>query len=156
MNAPAPIGFPRRIPFVEELGVELWSLDDGKAELRMDLAERHTNSHHYAHGGVVMTLLDVAMAHAARSRSLSGAGSAHAALADGPGVVTIEMKTSFMRGARGPLRAVGSLLQRTVTMAFCEARLYAESGQLCAHATGTFKYVRPPASRASPPETETP
>jgi uncharacterized protein (TIGR00369 family) len=59
--------FPLRIPFVEELGLELWAFADGKAEVRVDLAEAHLNSWEVAHGGVLMTLLDVAMAHAARS-----------------------------------------------------------------------------------------
>ena len=59
--------FPLRIPFVEELGLELWAFGDGKAELRVDLADAHLNSWAVAHGGVLMTMLDVAMAHAARS-----------------------------------------------------------------------------------------
>jgi uncharacterized protein (TIGR00369 family) len=123
--------FPRRIPFVEELGLELWGFGDGQAELQLALSEQHLNSYLVAHGGVLMTLLDVAMAHAARS--VTGD--------DGPGVVTIEMKTSFMRAAEGRLRAVGTLLHRTATMAFTEGSVFNEAGQLCAHATGTFKYI---------------
>lgn len=57
------------------------------------------------------------------------------------GCVTIEMKTSFMRAAKGPLVAHGSLLHRTATMAFTEGRIVDAEGKLCAHATGTFKYV---------------
>ncbi|MFN5165071.1 MAG: PaaI family thioesterase, partial [Pseudomonadota bacterium] len=56
--------FPIRIPFVERLGLELWRFGGGEAELRVDLAEAHLNSWAVAHGGVLMTLLDVAMAHA--------------------------------------------------------------------------------------------
>jgi len=127
--------FPLRIPFVEELGLELWAFGDGKAELRVDLAECHLNSWDVAHGGVLMTMLDVAMAHAARSVNASASDF-------GPGVATIEMKTSFMRPAEGRLRALGTLLHRTATMAFTEGRVFDEAGQLCAHATGTFKYLR--------------
>jgi len=143
--AASPIHFPLRIPFVEELGLELWAFADGKAELRVDLAECHLNSWAVAHGGVLMTMLDVAMAHAARSIAFSagsaGGNVAHAADL-GPGVATIEMKTSFMRPAEGRLRALGTLLHRTATMAFTEGSVFDESGQLCAHATGTFKYLR--------------
>jgi uncharacterized protein (TIGR00369 family) len=57
-------------------------------------------------------------------------------------VATIEMKTSFVRPAEGELRALGKLLHRTSTLAFCEASVVDGSGQLCAHATGTFKYLR--------------
>jgi uncharacterized protein (TIGR00369 family) len=61
------------------------------------------------------------------------------------GVVTIEMKTTFMRPAKVPagqkLVGKGHLQHRTRSMAFTEGRIYDSSGQLCATATGTFKYV---------------
>ncbi|MET0519396.1 MAG: PaaI family thioesterase [Burkholderiaceae bacterium] len=127
--------FPVHIPFVEQLGFELVSVGAGEAELRVDLTEAHLNSWSVAHGGVVMTLLDVAMAHAARSPQKPGDGF-------GPGVVTIEMKTSFMRPGEGRLRGLGRLLHRTATMAFCEGSVLDEQGRLCAHATGTFKFLK--------------
>ena len=81
-----------------------------------------------------MTLLDVTMAVAARS------------VQKDMGVVTIEMKTSFMQPAVGKLTAKGRLLHRSVTLAFTEATVHDEAGKPCAHATGTFKYVRALAS----------
>ncbi|MCY7314183.1 MAG: PaaI family thioesterase [Rubrivivax sp.] len=129
------IAFPLRIPFVEELGLELWAFGDGQAELRVDLDEAHLNSWEVAHGGVLMTMLDVAMAHAARSKS------SHSPI-DAPGVVTLEMKTSFMRPGKGTLRALGTLLHKTATLAFTEGRVLDGDGQLCAHATATFKFLR--------------
>ncbi|NDY89969.1 PaaI family thioesterase [Ideonella livida] len=132
MNTPtSPLPFPVHIPFVAHLGLELIACADDRSELHLDLRPEQLNSFNVAHGGVVMTLLDVAMAHAARSRDLAG-----------PGVVTIEMKTSFMRPSEGRLRAEGLLLHRTATMAFCEASIFNPAGQRCAHATGTFKYLR--------------
>jgi uncharacterized protein (TIGR00369 family) len=127
--------FPSTIPFVETLGFELHHFEGGTAELQVDLAGAHLNSWQVAHGGVLMSLLDVAMAHAARS--------IHVHEPDrGPGVVTVEMKTSFMRPAEGRLRALGKLLHRSTTMAFCEGSILDADGHLCAHATGTFKYLR--------------
>ena len=69
---------------------------------------------------------------------------ATAARSDTPefGVVTIEMKTSFMQPARGPLVAKGRLIHRTASMAFAEGSVYDAEGRICSHATGTFKYVR--------------
>jgi uncharacterized protein (TIGR00369 family) len=132
--------FPLHIPFVEQLGLELQRYDGGHAEIALELADEHHNSWQVAHGGVVMTLLDVAMAHAARS--------IHAHLPDhGPGLATIEMKTSFMRPAEGRVVAAGTLLHRSATMAFCEGRVTDAAGRLCAHATGTFKYLRKLAAR---------
>ena len=125
------IPFPVRVPFVERLGLELHACADGASELRVDLNDAHMNSWDVAHGGVLMTMMDVAMAVAARSMNL-----------DGPGVATIEMKSSFMRPAEGQLRALGKLLHRTTTMAFCEASVVDADNHLCAHATGTFKYVK--------------
>jgi uncharacterized protein (TIGR00369 family) len=127
--------FPAHIPFVELLGLELMRFEAGEAEIHLSLREELCNSFLVAHGGVIMTLLDVVMAHAARSVNLEQEGG-------GPGVVTIELKTSFMRPGEGRLRGVGQLLHRTATMAFTEGRILAEDGSLCAHATGTFKYVR--------------
>jgi len=127
--------FPLHIPFVEELGLELWRFDGGHAELRVDLREAHLNSWEVAHGGVLMTMLDVAMAMAARS--------IHQASPDGgPGVATIEMKTSFLRPAEGRLRAEAQLLGKTTTLAFTEGKVFDAAGNLCAYGSGTFKYLR--------------
>jgi len=138
--------FPVHIPFVEDLGLNLYRMADGEAELRLALQTKHLNSWAVAHGGLMMTMLDVAMAHAARSVHIGEGGNLNA----GPGVVTIEMKTSFMRPGEGELRAVGKLLHGTATLAFCEGSVFGPEGQLCAHATATFKYIKalPGAGRA--------
>lgn len=144
----SPIPFPVRVPFVESLGIVLHAYGEGHAELRVDLDAAHLNTWDVAHGGVLMTMLDVAMAMA--SRSATG----HAG-----GVATIEMKTSFMRPAEHQLRAVGKVLHKTSTLAFCEASLFDDQGQLCASATGTFKYLRGLPARgriASQTPTQTP
>lgn len=127
--------FLSHIPFVELLGLQLDRLDPGEAELRMPLRTELTNSWDVAHGGALMTLLDVALAHAARSPDTPGGEPA-------PGVVTVEMKTSFMRPGLGILRAVGRRQHRTASMAFCDGSVFDEKGLLVAHATGTFKYMR--------------
>jgi uncharacterized protein (TIGR00369 family) len=136
--------FPVRIPFVEELGLELHAFGGGEAQIRVDLAEAHLNSFAVAHGGVLMTMLDVAMAHAARSMNSTDP-------AQGPGVVTVEMKTTFMRPAEGRLDATGRVLHRTATLAFTEGSVFDDHGQLCAHAT--FKVLRalPTRGRGSKP-----
>jgi uncharacterized protein (TIGR00369 family) len=123
------VDFSVHIPFVELLGFELQKFDGGEAEIAYAPKPEHENSFNVVHGGASMTLLDVVMAHAARS------------VEPAMGVVTIEMKTSFMRPAKGVLLAKGHLLQRTATMAFTEGRILDASGKLCAHATATFKYV---------------
>ncbi len=130
------IPFAVPIPFMELLGCELQRYDSGQAEVTLALRDhQHTNSFGVAHGGVIMTMLDVAMAHAARSLYKDRPDG-------GPGLVTIELKTTFMRPGLGLLSAQGSVLHSTAKLAFCEGRVLDEKGQLCAHATSTFKYLR--------------
>jgi uncharacterized protein (TIGR00369 family) len=119
-----------RIPFARHLGFELCRFEGGESEIRFTARPEHLNTFDVTHGGVCMTLLDVAMAAAARSETPE------------IGVVTIEMKTSFMRPAVGPLQARGSVLRRTASFAFTEAKIYDAQERVCAHATGTFKYVK--------------
>jgi uncharacterized protein (TIGR00369 family) len=142
-SAGGALRFVANIPFVEEVGLELWVAADGQSELRLNIDGGHLNHLAVAHGGVLMTLLDVAMAQAARTLHRAGEPV-------GPGVTTVEMKTTFMRPALGRLVAKGNVLQRTRSMAYCEARVFDAAGVLCAHATGTFKYVRPAPSASAP------
>jgi uncharacterized protein (TIGR00369 family) len=134
--------FGATIPFVDHLGVTLEKFEDGQSILHFTPQTHHQNSFGVTHGGAVMTLLDVAMATAARS------------VAPEWGVVTIEMKTAFMRPAQvdagQTLVAAGQLLHRTRKLAFTEGRIFDAKGQLCAHATGTFKYMARRESQASP------
>lgn len=129
------IPFAVRIPFIEQIGCELQRYENGEAEITLDVQDQHTNSFGVAHGGLLMTLLDVAMAHAARSLNLS--------MPDGgPGLVTIEMKTTFMRPGIGTIRAVGNVLHSTAALAFTEGKVLDEKNRVCAHATATFKFLR--------------
>ena len=127
--------FKVHIPFVEMLGFELVAWDGGQAEIALSLRDELTNSWSVAHGGVTMTLLDVAMAHAARSPNQPG-------IKESPGVVTIEMKTSFMRAGLGRLVAKGRVVHRTASMAFCEGSIFDDADVVVAQATGTFKYLK--------------
>ncbi len=127
--------FKVHIPFVQLLGMELVRFEPDVSEIHLALREELTNSWGVAHGGVTMTLLDVVMAHAARSPMQPG-GDAQ------PGVVTVEMKTSFMRPGQGRLVAVGRRLHRTATLAFCDGEVRDDKGQLVGHASGTFKYLK--------------
>lgn len=79
----------------------------------------------------LLVYLDVAMACAARS------------VAPTLRVVTIEMKSTFISPANGALKAKGYLLHRSSKMAFVEAKVYDAQHVLCAHGTGTFRYVTP-------------
>ena len=124
------LSYARRIPFARHLGFELVKFEGGESEIFYTAKPEHLNTFDVTHGGACMTLLDVTMAAAARSQTPED------------GVVTIEMKTSFMQPSVGPLHARGRLMHRTATLAFTEATIYDEQARVCAHATGTFKYVK--------------
>ncbi|WP_407059767.1 PaaI family thioesterase [Comamonas badia] len=124
-------GFDIDIPFVQALGITLAGMGEGRSELHYEARPEHLNSWRITHGGALMTLLDVTLAMAARSN----------ALASGMGMVTVEMKTSFLRPAKGRLVARGTLIHRTRSLAFAEGTVFDAEGQACCHATDTFKYV---------------
>lgn len=130
MDNPITPGFT---PFVAHLGVELVSAKDGHSHLKHALAPWQLNGLDVAHGGVIMTLLDAAMAVAAKSADPAGLG-----------VVTIEMKTSFMRPAKDVLHVYGVCEHRSSTMAFCTGEIKDASGRLLAQASGTFRRLTTP------------
>jgi uncharacterized protein (TIGR00369 family) len=136
--------FPTDIPFLDWLGLEFVEATGGKSTVRLPMRKHHTNSFSVAHGGVQMTALDVAMAMAARSLFNEG-------LLPGEqqfGVVTIEMKSTFMAPALwtettgGTLVVHGNCIKRTKQIAFCEAEIVDEHGAVLSKASGTFKAIR--------------
>lgn len=114
------------------MGVELISATNGVACVALNLKKRHTNSWHSAHGGVLMSMLDVSMARAGRSLDPTATGG-----------ITIEMKTSFFLpagGEGGRIEAIGRVVHRSATLVFCESEIRNGEGALIAKASGTFKY----------------
>jgi acyl-CoA thioesterase len=120
-------------PFINDLGVEFLESGAGRSRIALQLSTRHLNSWKVAHGGVIMTLLDVAMAIAGRSLD-PGAG----------GGVTVEMKVSFLQPAAEGSRliATGHAFHQAKTMAFCEGEIRDTEARLIAKSLGTFKYIR--------------
>lgn len=118
-------------PFVDAFGIERVTCSAGQCELVLPLTQAHLNTWAIAHGGVSMTLCDVALALAARSGADSGTG-----------VLTIELKVSFLQPGRELLYSRGRLIHRSTKMAYCEGEVVDGEGRLVAKALGTFKYVR--------------
>src|SRR5271163_1061994 len=123
--------FRNDIPFIKDMGVEFVSAENGRAVIALDLTARHLNSWSVAHGGVLMTLLDVAMAVAGRSLDPAAAGG-----------VTLEMKTNFLQPANAGTRLIasGHVFHRSSAMAYCEGEVRDTADRLIAKAMGTFKY----------------
>ena len=128
------------IPFLRHLGVQSVRYIPGDAVLRLPVEAHLQNSFDMVHGGVTMTMLDVCMAMAARS--VMNESLAVSAEGESQGVVTIEMKTSFLAPGTGTLFARGACLQKGASLLFCEGQLFDLEGALVAIASGTFKAIR--------------
>ena len=122
-------GRDRRVPFIDHLRITRDSAEDGVSSVSVELRPELLNNHAGGHGGVVMTLLDCAMAHAALSK-----------VDYKREVVTVDMSVAFLQPATGHLVAVGRAIGGGRSICFCEARITNADGEVAAQAMGTFRY----------------
>lgn len=120
--------FGVQIPFVRFCGIEAVDAREGRTLLRLVLTPEHANNLGIAHGGVICTLLDVALGTAAR-------------LAAGRPVLTLDMQTRFLAPGRGVLSAEGRVTRAGRSVLFCEAEIRDAADGLVASATGLLKPV---------------
>jgi len=59
--------------WAREAGIECLEVSPGRAKVRMQVEERHRNSHGTVHGGAIFTLADTAFALASNSRGVPAA-----------------------------------------------------------------------------------
>lgn len=123
-------------PFAKLLGVEVVSDTEEGVELALDAGLDHERDGGILHGGVMMSLLDMAMA-----------GSVARTLGPGQTTASVSITTDFLRPAtQGRLTAKGRLVRRGTTMAFLEGELFDAQGKLVARATGVWA-IRAPDAR---------
>jgi uncharacterized protein (TIGR00369 family) len=140
MDIEADLG--RKLPFARHLGIRLVSRGDGRARLELDVRPELMNSWDAAHGGVTMTLLDIALAVALRSLD-----------PDEQGAITVELKVNFIGPGLGTLVADGHCVHRGKTLAVCEGEVHDSSGKLVATGSGTFMLRRARPVPGATPET---
>ena len=116
------------VPFAEHLGVRTEEQANGRATITLEIREEHLNSWNSAHGGLVMSLLDMAMGMSAKSVDK-----------DAIGATTIESKTNFLRPAIGLVRSSAMAEKIGRSLLYVEGELSDEAGVTLAKATGTFK-----------------
>jgi uncharacterized protein (TIGR00369 family) len=119
--------FGLSIPFLGHLGVVPEFAENGKSRITLDMKPEYENSFGVAHGGVIMTLLDFAMAAAARS-----------AMNHPLGAITIDMTISFLRPSVGKIAVEGTVLKSGKSINYCEAVVLNEAGEITAKSSGTF------------------
>ncbi len=121
--------YQKKIPFVAHLNILTDSLGEGTATLSLPVEEHLKNSFGTVHGGVIMSLLDVALCTAARTLH-----------PDSIGVVTIDMSTSFIGGGSGTrLVAEARVLKDGRSMSFVEGEARNPDGSLVAKAIATVR-----------------
>ena len=89
------------------------------------------NSWGAAHGGVIMTMLDLVMSMAVRGHynDLNA------------GVLTVDMSIGFLNASKDDVSAEGRVLHAGRSTAFCEAEAHDAEGRILAKAIGTFKIL---------------
>lgn len=121
-----------RTAFADHVNLCLDSADAGEAVVSIELRPELLGNYGSGHTGVLMTLLENAMTHAALSR-----------LAYAREVVTVDVRVGFMHATQGRLVATGQAVGGGKSVCFCEARLVDETGEVRAQAMGTFRYGDP-------------
>ncbi len=124
-------------PFSVLVGAEITHFGQGKAELSIELCEKHRQQHGFVHGGVLSYAADNALTFAAGS-------------ALGPAVVTAEFKINYLRPALGEkLIARASVIHAGKTQAVCCCEVFCvkqHTEYLCAIAQGTINVLSNPNS----------
>lgn len=123
--------------FWRYIGVEALDAGEGWARLRVPLTDDLRNAPGApAHGGVLSFLVDAAIGGALATLHEQAAG--------GVGQATLDLNITFLGAARGEaVIAEGRILRRGGTIAFGEAELRDEGGELVAKGRATYMILRP-------------
>jgi uncharacterized protein (TIGR00369 family) len=118
-------------PFTDWMGVALMSAEAGKVYLKLVQKPDLNNRRGVIHGGALATLLDSAMARAARTleEGLELGG-------------TIDLHVQFMAPAAGTLTATGIVESQSRSLAFCRGVVRDAAGVLVATGMATMRLRR--------------
>ena len=117
-------------PVTPQRGVRRAESEGGPARRVVEARAEFENVIGAMHGGIVATLLDVAMASAAVSK-----------VDFEMTAVTLTMNSTFVRPGHGRLTADGDVIAVDDAVALCQASVVDEGGRLVARAIGSFRYL---------------
>ncbi|MBC8082254.1 MAG: PaaI family thioesterase [Hymenobacter sp.] len=116
--------------FMHLIGADLTRIESGRVEAELTLRQQHKQQMGFVHGGLTATLADLVAGFAAVTL-----------VPEGTGVVTVELKTSYLHpGVGQKLRAVGWVLKAGRRLHFCEAEVWCDE-LLIAKATATMAII---------------
>lgn len=131
MNLDFARDYQKKIPFLAHLRIATETLGKGTALLSLPVEKHLTNSLGTVHGGVIMSLLDVALCTAARTLH-----------PESQGVITINLSTSFIGAGNGDkLLAEARVLKDGRSMSFVEGEAKNADGSLVAKAIATVRVL---------------
>lgn len=123
--------------FPRSLGIELDSIQTGRARLSLEVRPQHLQLAGVMHGGAIATLIDTAVAFAIVSTS-----DPHARF------TTVEMKVNYLSAIReGRIIADAKLIRDGRRIVVAECDVFDSSGQLAAK--GLLTYMRLDGSRGA-------
>ena len=125
-------------PYAALIGQSTSHVEPGLVRMALTPAEFHYNPMNTVHGGVIVTLLESALAAAIRTT-----------LPAGQTCLTLEIKVSYARAittATGPITAEGRVVHAGRQVGLAEGRLVDAAGRLYATATSTCLVMDAPAA----------
>lgn len=127
-------GGGKRSGFRTLVGYRAVEWREGFARMSVVLAQCHMNTNGVAHGGVIMTLIDASMGHAATWCSVPE---------NRRYTSTISLTTSFLEGPKEGvvLTATGRLVSIDNRVATCASEVRDDQGRLIAVGQASFRYA---------------
>ena len=122
----------RRSGYRTLIGYRTAQWREGYGEVQLAIGPQHLNTIGLVHGGIYMSLLDVALGHAVSFCTVPG---------NARFSTTVSLTTNFLRGAKGGvLTAIGRVEGLEGRMATGAGEVRDEDGELCAVGQATFMY----------------
>ncbi len=120
------MGFIKQ-PLDEFLGFQYSRVSPMSVKICLPLNPLHFNSVGVVHGGVISTLVDVAMSNLVDANN--GVQTA----------VTIDLHTTFLKGAKGEaLTAKANIVKQGRTLMYADCQVFNDENEIVARSTGTF------------------
>ncbi len=121
----------RNNPFQHYVGIKVLQLGGGKSVLQLELEKYHFNLYGIPHGGVLATLLDIAMGTAASFPDESGRE---------VDSVTLNLSVDYIAPPTSKvLIAKGKVTKKGKSIAYCTAEIFDEDKKLIASGRSIFK-----------------
>ena len=122
----------RRSGYRTLIGYRTAQWREGYGEVQLAIGPQHLNTIGLVHGGIYMSLLDVALGHAVSFCTVPG---------NARFSTTVSLTTNFLRGAKGGvLTAIGRVEGLEGRMATGSGEVRDEDSELCAVGQATFMY----------------